>query len=452
MGLTTLEVSSSNHRKQTIVIHKLPPEVALQILKCCTDVSSLHGLVQCHPFRSVFKAYPAEILQHLFDADDDNVHVPYEIRVLMRGVLGVRTNLCMLHSLEEAQMYPCGPPYASPPVPRADETQPVRYATVVESNNRRYLRARAQKIWPPLPQAFSSDDPSSAITLIKFLALSHQIHCLAHACLDFCLGQLHQVPEFPTDSQESAYELCPQPCDAFSPPSWIEEHRALRGLWMLQLFYELQRARERGRLLWSSEDLDQLKQQTVEGFLVGGFRCDTVLSLMECLERIMPDAKAAHASLRLPAVGNELQCGIACEPNLFPRRRYIDRSNEAWCRMREQRSDYERSSRLKYLLPAGKSADVSNFDPSGRQHEWHIWRPSFGWTFGSASMVSLNVENGLGKARQFTPFQRFGMAFWEERRIVALGLWSRQGAARVRDFYERWRGLLTPEERETYAE
>ncbi|GIJ89415.1 hypothetical protein Asppvi_008355 [Aspergillus pseudoviridinutans] len=60
--------------------------------------------------------------------------------------------------------------------------------------------------------------------------------------------------------------------------------------------------------------------------------------------------------------------------------------------------------------------------------------------------MSGDLPAGPAKYMQFQPYARYGFAFWEERRMMQLGLWSHQALNDPVEYYQRWYTFLSQED------
>ncbi|GFF54121.1 uncharacterized WD repeat-containing protein alr2800 [Aspergillus lentulus] len=61
--------------------------------------------------------------------------------------------------------------------------------------------------------------------------------------------------------------------------------------------------------------------------------------------------------------------------------------------------------------------------------------------------MSGDPPAGPAKYMQFHPYARYGFAFWEEQRMMQLGLWSHQALDDPVEYYRRWYTFLSQEDR-----
>jgi hypothetical protein len=348
---------------------QLPVEIRITILQYSCDLSSLWRSVQAsRDIAIVFDEYGPEIIEAVVANT-----VPVKIQSLMRAVLRTHADLCP--HLKQAQG-----------ITSIDEQVPLKRGELRDSRV-----------------------PS------RFLSLAHQIHSLAHACINHYIETSLTVRPFTAvkfppgvinvrqrfDEAERC-EISPQ---RTGPPSWVEEQRVIKALWRIQFFFELNLARDRKRLEWPQEDQDALVD-IAEFFAIRDFELQQVFTVYEFMYQTREQRKAMD-SYRLPAMGADMETINTCaEPRVFAAR------HDHY----QQGPGYVDAPPLSYIF--------QNLMAHGR------WR-------------------GPIPGLPFWIYRKYGFAIWDDQRMTDLGFAEAHGGAILKSsaYFFRWYSILTEEEK-----
>ncbi len=372
------------------VLHQLPNELLLDILRSCDDFTSLWSLINTSPrLSSIFQSRALEIVEALLEST-----VPTPIRSLMRAVVRIRTGSFECQTWEEAREFSM--------TGQTSPSQPLGPAT-------------------------------SPVVLQKFVGLTHKIQVLAHSCIDRCFQRcvlISMKPEPCTDPSHShprgggrqrfrAKDL--------RSPSWMEEQRALLAFWRLQYFFELKIGRLQGRLGWASRDLIKMQASLVETFYSGFQRQQVLTAIGFVAELRSADGGVEPPSeRRSPCLGRSRsqQHPTFQLPN--PARGI----NSSWAHDAP--------------LPLSRVAEQDDDEWVGHRDEGLLKR-TIGWCF-----LSMYQYRSYGRLRDLprTPYRKFGLFFWDEKMMVDLELWPDKDY-NPKDgykYYHTWRNIIGEDE------
>lgn len=230
------------------VFERLPKEVLLDIVKLSSDFSCLWSIIiSSRTVAVLFTKLALEIINAVAAAI-----VPDQTRALMWALL--RARVSNYRALDEARNV------------TSTTITPLSSIDTKDSNSLRYL-----------------------------VFMGHKIHVLAHMCIDYYIRESltmrpSTIIEPPTHgwniqnwfktSKGQAY----QPRDT-GPLSWIEEQRAIKSLWLIELFSELNTAQTTGLLNWSKDELEILSNASLARFyIVRDFELQQILTVCEFLQ------------------------------------------------------------------------------------------------------------------------------------------------------------------------
>jgi hypothetical protein len=202
----------------------------------------------------------------------------------------------------------------------------------------------------------------------------------------------------------------PYEIPAQEPPSWIEEHRVLRDMWLVQAFYETQKARLDGRLAWTEAEMALLEGlSAVDFYDLFAYRAKQVLSVVDFFDHLSSErTSGTPMAFRLPHPPCEDHGGfhLVCAPEL-----QFAFNEDKWEQGR------------------------------GRLDS-HTWA----WRFNR--FVATGPRSPL-PCISFEPYRRYGFAFWDNKRLTSLGVFHGDRARAMLqpdDLYFTWRSILTDEE------
>ncbi|KAJ6030216.1 hypothetical protein N7460_010482 [Penicillium canescens] len=234
---------------------KLPAEIILMILESCYDFTSLDGLQQISPrVEQVFNTSYTTVTEHVLK----NCSLTSEV---------LQNHFTLLASIESTTFTPAALleqlDYLS-----GDVVQPVSISTI-----------------------------KSLAAVRQAVSAAAKVHLTACACLQHIFNRLQSAkprrPIAPTAdivrwvNGSWLHERNPEPKGEIfqfvvDPPSWIETHRAHRGLWNLELFCHIYNAAST-RWSWSTHDLDCFAEEYVKPGLL-----EEIRTMSECVSDLCP--------------------------------------------------------------------------------------------------------------------------------------------------------------------
>jgi hypothetical protein len=240
-----------HHGKATGNLEQLPAELILVVLCQLDELVTLDSLIRASPTASrVFNAYAVKVTETILR------HEFIHIRIMFRY-------LALLRSGTFPQMGLSG-------FKKRVIRQAMRYNTRIHSSRSGFVPKHL-------------DEDTEAAVIRSVLATTRHIKCVALDCLNFYLARFRTLqPEHPVDPKfeflkprfaaetegyippwQSRPETVKVEVRDVGPPSWIEEQRATRAFWRLQLIYDLKLAVARGTLVWKDSDVAWLQQNAV---------------------------------------------------------------------------------------------------------------------------------------------------------------------------------------------
>jgi hypothetical protein len=373
MGITKQPTINSatafSYEPSQDVFGRLPKEDLLDIIKLSSDLSCLWSIINASPtVAALFTKFGLEIVDAVVAAT-----VPVHTQALMWALLRARASC--YPSLEEAR-----------------------------------------KITSILPTPMSPTEIKDPKSLRYFVSLGHKIHVLAHACIDHYIQESltlrpSTLVEFPSDgSIEDRFEMAKghsyQPRNT-GPPSWVEEQRAIKALWRIEFFSELNTARNTKLSNWSKDDLEVFTTTSVtEFYTVEEFEVQQILTACEFVQLSWGKGRSL-GSIQLPAIATKDTFDLVCAPQLsfgfredrFQQvQQYLDKAPMSWRFQRIMAHDYKSSP-----LPG----------------------------------------------MPFDPYRQFGFALWDDERMTGLGFAeaNRRAILKSTDYYFTWYSVLTKEGR-----
>ncbi|ROW06249.1 hypothetical protein VPNG_08049 [Cytospora leucostoma] len=383
--------------------NRLPVEVLLNIAHHLPDLRSISCLdgASIH-FAAVFSTYGAEILESVMGPS-----LPLQTRQIIRIVVLLRS----------------------------ETSQPTLDIFFDQHFRERPISAACNPIPPETPQSVLRDILSTATVIADLTD-----HCLSefmHRCL--ALRPSHLLDKTPFTKLDHirhfSYHWPQYPCQPYTPqssgpPSWLEMHRAMNALWSLHLYLDLVTSIFSGRIAWADEGLgwdavelrwmykyyqgvETLAERDGRSFSFPGYSIkmisegialDTVVEFLEDFYGWkLPSCRREDVPVDgCSTIDEEKQQSLRL-PSLSPEARSIDWEHEGigpfpGC------DDESRSN----ALPSSPTEFERLFFSSPAED---CIVDIFHW---SRVFPELHLE--------FKSFQRLGIAFWDDRRLMALRL------------------------------
>ncbi|KAL0932011.1 uncharacterized protein CTRU02_212964 [Colletotrichum truncatum] len=370
-------------------LDSLPTEIITEIVSYITDCRTLYHLITASPAVSRVFDSPTigpEILEHVLA----NSTAP-QVYGLIRLVAIVRTS-----TLDN-------PPAASLGafIKRANHH--------IQQNG----KGRFHSTVPPLTQTYRCQAPGSIRSILQ---TARRVAYMIPACLSCYREQWLSATPSHTEgdmrgwaykSWRNRYADRPYiPCDV-GPPVWVEEQRAARGFWRLQLLYELRRASFEGRLSWVNGSHHQLiTAETLYGAL--RYEKEEFLTVSDFIDQVCA-------------------AGVTCEgqtwslPNLPP-------------------------DALPSLWPE-PSPPLAVDESAGHTRGFLMSQNPVGWVYANIRLRHFPPSPIRGVPLH--PFRRLGLFIWEYDKLVKMELMSSTGypfsATGEPSKMYTWRSLVSKE-------
>ncbi|KAI1015172.1 hypothetical protein LB503_004073 [Fusarium chuoi] len=416
--------------RQVASLETLPPEVLLPIVSSLPGLDTLWSLMKASPqVWRLFGDHAITIVDGILSGPDA-ILAPW-IANAVRALILVRSQACPFRNLYDLQirflrsLFPRSPwsNWGHNPDPIILDRESLSYAA-----------------------------PSVAVTR-SVVAAASQISALAQAFLTSCLERVRDPsfrPLHPVNPDDHyPYLFWPDPdgkrgrawdqvfrgepakvSDA-GQPTWLEEMRAVRALWIIQLIGEMHR--HKNSLGWSAEDSEKLGRMEAGDFAdpVEGnpaMASEEVRSVMDYLEMLEDSSQYEHYRLRRPA-----SCSgwITALPNCSPR----------FIQTRHYRKDGTSFIRGGQTLDSrwGRTKDNLEIEAPGMSLFKFLSKPRYRPRGGASPIEGV----------KFNSFRPFGLAFWEMWRMYLLGMHSPVGDHWLMNdtrYFYAWESVLPPDE------
>ncbi|KAM0265190.1 hypothetical protein ACHAQJ_000343 [Trichoderma viride] len=407
-------------------LEALPTEILLQIMCELTDLDGLYNLIM----EAVLPMCSLKI----------------EIQHLVRAVILTRSSSLPLNNLHEFNML---------------FEKRTRYTT----NSCRY---------PPLTLPSDSLKAASLESIRSGPATACRISALTYTCLEFYLGRLRdksicnpyhcgsrQYPLhiFVRDTTHSWTRSVGKPVRAnyARPPSWVEEMRVTRVLWMMQLFGEVRclAVHDPNALSWPHEDIEQVVEMTPDEFATSGDcyftgmeeEAKTVCEYLEKLESEDDESLQGRMGIcyyRLP------------RPPVIQARNWITQKPKPCRRKTELGQVYDLGNRFIPATPPIESLELLVNNPRPRlplaQGSWFSGQqPGDADTSGPGidcyKVLGYRIADSPLPGVSFDVFRRLGFALWDDTRMKSMRLLGKHNETLFTpaQFFV-WRSLLPEEE------
>ncbi|KAL6697388.1 hypothetical protein J3F84DRAFT_368794 [Trichoderma pleuroticola] len=411
----------------------LAPEILLQIVTKLPGLDTLWNLMRASPHTwRVFDRNALFIIQGILSGR--NSVVPSSTAELIRGVILVRSGILPFRDLKDFQ-----------------ENFLVRQ---FQSGHHYGLNTSL------IPDLLATSTVPAA-TLRSVVATAYHLSSLAQACLESCLLRVrdpgfrpmhaYDPPAFylgENKPEDRVFVGVPFKVVDAGEPTWIEEMRALRAMWIIQLIGELQcLVEDRAETIsWSDEDAKTLRSKEAPGFVSrwNYYKLEEIKTAM-LYARSLGDAKKS-TYYRLPRAPST---AVSARRTIISPRPKGDAAAVYGFRRDGEIHFLKRGS------PVPKDGKrMISYPSRWGQTESCLYQPNAGMrgfrnlTSGRVRMVS--PLEGV----KFDSFRPLGLAFWDRWRLYLLGLtwggseeWTVNGRRYLPDFYHfALESILPPEE------
>ena len=264
IALSTMEEMTANAVKLPANMETIAAEIMAALLKESADLASLHRTLLASPnAHRVFETYGLSILESVIRKT-----VPYDIACIIRIICFIR---------------------------RSDPSEPISPGLTDFLGRFVYCQAPfpdfhpedkdfhpERAAGPPIDACpYNDEDGTDAYSGTDILLLARNIAILGDMCIDYYRRRCASTAPVndtmvctcsPPDDPIVRAVLNPvnmyQPRD-YGPASWTEMQRALRGLWRLQLHYEVVMGARAMRFGWSPFEINMLDNLPAEDFFRG---------------------------------------------------------------------------------------------------------------------------------------------------------------------------------------
>ncbi|KAJ4022679.1 hypothetical protein NW752_000110 [Fusarium irregulare] len=404
----------------------LPPEILLPIVTSLPSLDTLWNLMRASPhiWRLFSSSHALTITEGILSGP--NSILPPKFQELIRGVILVRSKALPFRNLDEFQ------------------TQFLRGVVPIrEPEDAKLITLGPESLFTsivPLP------------ILQSVIATAYQISVLSQACLSSYLARLKTVrplhafnpkPYYthgygPNDDWVAAWDRefvgIPAKVVDAGQPSWVEEMRALRAIWIIQLVGEIKGVvGDKIGKSWAKEDIDILSQMNAadlverpDGSISKAEEIRTAMDYLTSLGRAQYDN---YYRLPRPPPFSESPGWITASPESSKVFRAVwgYRRNGQIHRLEKGTAIPEDSTPLRRPLLSENAR--------WEQTEEFLSRESSGVSSWAVLTIGPGNSSPIPGVK-FDSFRRLGFAFWDKRRMCLLGLtWDLDGRGYSNEFY-----------------
>lgn len=423
-------------------LEALPTELILRVMCELMDLDALFNLIRASPVASrIFGHYAHEIMEAVLSM----CPLKIEIQQLVRAVILARSSALPFNHLHEFKLL-----FEEQPLYTLDGFRP-----------------------PPLTLPSDSLKAASSESIRSGLATACRISALTYTCLGFYLERLYDKsicnPYHCGDREYPLHVLVcntthswtrsvgkPVMADYDRPPSWVEEMRVARPLWMIQLIGEVQRLAEQNPngLGWPLEDIEEAARMEPEAFVINRNHYfenmeEEAKTVCEYLQHL--GGEDGESSQRSPTDYYRLP-----RPPAIEARTWITKMPQPAMRKTEFGNVYDLGNRLIPADPPIPSLKLLAKDrPRGRLgiHK----SPFRGQDPIDADTTGLGIDRYVDLAFRsaksplpdvpFDVFRRLGFALWDDARMRAMHFaWKHDPGRMTAAQFFVWRSLLPEEE------
>jgi hypothetical protein len=398
----SLCLSKAFSSSPTTSIEALPPEILLPIVTSLPGLDTLWDFLRASPnVWRLFNENALSIIENILSSP--KAILPPVVAEAVRAVILARSKALPFRNLHEFQhqfllkLFPV--------FPMTNKTK--------------------DKVINIEPQILPAAAPS-VLVLRSIVATVYQISALSQACLSSYLERLRDLRFRPmhcpdpnlsyTNSYGSGGEWVPAWDRAFEgtpvkvfdagQPNWVEEMRAVRALWIIQLVGEVQCQRD--ALGWPNEDVDKLKDMNPAD----------MIDQVQYHEALQNSEEVKSLMYYIAALGEAKQDTYYRLPTPPPFVRWITASpnrNECFSKFLRYRRDGTPLS-LRWLTDDnkwGRTEEALRQEAPGMLIYRRLNRPP-------TDIVGASPIEGV----KFGSFRQLGFAFWDMWRMHLLGMHS----------------------------
>ncbi|EEU34055.1 uncharacterized protein NECHADRAFT_85524 [Fusarium vanettenii 77-13-4] len=418
-------------------IERLPPELLLPLVSSLPGLDTLWNLMRASPNTlRLFNCHANTITEGILSGP--NSILPSNVQELVRGVILARSKSLPFKNLNDFQvrhMFGLFDPSM------AKETELITLG----------------------PGTLSVSNPPVAV-LRSVVATAYQISALSQACLASCLERTRALrvmhPIDPkicyTDDYDRPNKIVPafdrkypgtpaKMVDA-GQPTWVEEMRAVRAIWVIQMVGEMRRlsSNKADMIDWPDKDIDRLNKLDLAKFF-RVYRADydgqEITSAEEYLKTLGEVTHDVYHRLPRPPPASPVTRWTTALPipenTTWVVRGYV--LNREFHRLHPGSS-----------LPAGAKpwkAPKYSKDHSWGKTDTALNDRSYGVDFfRDLSTNEVGPQASPLYGVEFDSFRPLGFAFWDRWRMHLLGLAPKKLHFQLDFYYYAWESILPPEE------
>ncbi|KAJ4022764.1 hypothetical protein NW752_000031 [Fusarium irregulare] len=431
-------MSDAKHPR-AVSLESLPPEILLAVITSLPGLDSLWNLLQASPHAwRLFEDGSTSLLIIEGIISGRRSIIPLKVRDLIRAVILVRYGVLPFEGLKQFRtqlmkaMIPCLTP---------DDT-------------------RVKNLGP-----MSLSYTPSPTVLRSIVATAYHITALSQSYLASCLERLrgpsfqplhahNPTPHYTHDYKDTGewipawdreFAGKPLPVTHMGQPTWVEEMRVVRVMWIVQLVREMQLlATNKTGIVWSKDDIALLLGMDPVDLILDRDSplpdTELIKSAMDYLATLktrQPDAFYRFPPAPAPSVNNRW---ITASPN----------HNEMFMQVR----GYRLNGKFQWLgngLQVPEGATPVELPSFTGEKKWEQTAKAFdfgpyGVNFWQRLRDYLRSGTSPLPGVSFKSFRPLGLAFWDRKRLWLLGLANDMQYTSEELYFFVWEGILPPEE------
>ncbi|KAH8658326.1 hypothetical protein BX600DRAFT_514823 [Xylariales sp. PMI_506] len=469
-------------------LERLPPEILLLIIFRLPNLDALHNLLQASPrARRRFNRDAPAIVEAVMSGPDSDSLLPKQIQDLIRAVILVRA------SRFAASAFPFGSPealHARFLRPRMTSFGAGRSVSSLVLDPR--AAATNSELWRWTQHHHNHHPEENQVAEVAAVfrtavATARHIAFLARTCLAFYLARIRDPRVFqplhchdPDFGYRLSYDwisawdqdFVGEPAEVrdAGPPSWVEQMRIERALWLVQLIGELRRlARDHCEALgrgWTAEDVERLGRSGLDdfGWAEGGVTTthatdlQEVRTVLDYLREIGGDESGgvSHHGGGEGEEGGSPYFMLPCPPL----REYTpaelaweigvpDPCESVWAGVGFLYNHGNRTERMSVPPPEVRAVPGNKLPQPSEASRWGRTRDALGRESPGVAFFRLLTSDDQTPVPgvRFDSFRRLGLAVWDQTRLHLLGLTDgADGFSRRQFYFFAWESVLPGEE------
>lgn len=420
-------------------LERLPPELLLPIVSSLPGLDTLWNLMRASPntFR-LFNCHAMAVTEGILSGP--NSILPPKVQELVRGVILARSKALPFKNLYDFQ---------------------VRFMCGLFD----LFLARDIELIPLGPGTLSISNPPVAV-LRSVVATAYQVSALSQACLASCLERsralrvLHPVdpkicytddydrPDEMIRAFDRKYPGAPAKTADAGQPTWVEEMRVVRAIWIIQMVGEMRcLSANKANMIWPDEDIDSFNKMDLIDlfrFYRTNYQGEEIRSAMEYLTTLREATDDVYYRLPRPPAASPVTRWTTALP--IP-------EDTTWV-VRGYVKDRE-FHRLRPGSPVPAGARPIKAPKYSEDHSWGKTETALKCDSFGVDFFRDLTSNGVGPREspitgvRFDSFRPLGFAFWDRWRMHLLGLAPPIHIHSDDFYYFAWESVLPLEEVES---